>query len=374
MLAARHESHVPRAAALMSPSPIIAWLTNFAPHPGVPVWRERVRRCTGALLGIGFAALATRFVFGPAGDIPMLIAPMGASAVLLFGAFESPLAQPWSILGGNCVSALIGVACAQWIADPGTAASLAVALAIAAMYACRCVHPPSGAVALTAVLGGPAVHALGWQFVIEPVMFQSFVLLSVALSYHALTGHRYPHAAWRPVSGSAPTGEPRINAPADEFARSFDAMTCEDVMSTNVPAVPSTMHRKAARELLDREGVPALHVVDATDRLVGMVTHGDLVEAPVSLVTRLGRTMRTALRRESAHVEETVEAVMKAGIHAAHRATPLAGLVPVFTDHAIASIPVLDDGQRLVGVVKHSDMIRWLHRQAGETRTDARAT
>ncbi|RQH06925.1 HPP family protein [Paraburkholderia dinghuensis] len=361
----------------MSPSPIVAWLTNFAPHPGAPLWRERVRRCTGSTLGIAFAALATRFVFGPAGDIPMLIAPMGASAVLLFGAFESPLAQPWSILGGNCVSALIGVACARWIADPGTAASLAVALAIAAMYACRCVHPPSGAVALTAVLGGPGVHALGWRFVIEPVMFQSFALLSVAISYHALTGHRYPravaHAAPQSAAGSAQTGESRFEVAAAGFANAFDAMTCEDVMSTDVPAVPSTMHRKAARELLHREGVAALHVVDAMDRFVGMVTHGDLADAPASFFARLARRLRAVVKRESARVEETVEAVMKASVHAVHQATPLAGLVHVFTDHAISSVPVLDDGQRLVGVVKHSDMIRWLHRQANEVRIDARA-
>jgi CBS domain-containing membrane protein len=361
----------------MPSSPIIAWLTTFAPHPGAPIWRERVRRCTGALLGIGFAALATRFVFGPAGNIPMLIAPMGASAVLLFGAFESPLAQPWSILGGNCVSALIGVACAQWIADPGTAASVAVALAIAAMYACRCVHPPSGAVALTAVLGGPGVHALGWRFVIEPVLFQSFALLSVAIVYHALTGHRYPRAvtpaALPPAADATQAGEEATAALAGPFADAFDAMTCEDVMSTDVPAVPSTMHRRAARDLLNREGVPALHVVDAMDRLVGMVTHGDLAEAPASFFTRFGRALRIVLKRESARVEESVEAVMRAGVHAVHQATPLSGLVSIFTDHAISSIPVLDDGQRLVGVVKHSDMIRWLQRQAGEARNDARA-
>ncbi|WP_296650951.1 HPP family protein [Paraburkholderia sp.] len=357
----------------MSLSTFIDWLTNFAPHPGVPMWRERVRRCAGALLGIGTAALSTRYVFGEAGGIPMLIAPMGASAVLLFGAFESPLAQPWSILGGNIVSALIGVACVQWFADPGTAAAVAVALAIGAMYALRCVHPPSGAVALTAVLGGPAVHALGLRFVIEPVLFQSVALLGAALVYHALTGHRYPHTVVHAVpqhkTDLERTQASRFDAAANVFWHGFDEITCEDVMSTDVRAVPSTMHRKAARELLHREGVTALHVVDAMHRLVGVVTHGDLAEASVPLLRRLWR----ALRRGSARVEETVEAVMTAAVHAVHQATPLAGLVPAFTDHAISSIPVLDDGQRLVGVIKHSDMIRWLHRQAGEARTVARA-
>ena len=73
----------------------------------------------------------------------------------------SPLAQPWSVIGGNLVSAAIGVACARAVADPTLAAALAICLAIAAMFTLRCVHPPSGAIALTAVLGGAEVHAAG---------------------------------------------------------------------------------------------------------------------------------------------------------------------------------------------------------------------
>jgi CBS domain-containing membrane protein len=99
----------------------------------------------------------------------------------------SPLAQPWSIIGGNLVSATIGVTCASVIADPTLAAALAVALSICGMFALRCVHPPSGAVALTAVLGGPAIHALGYRFVLEPIAIQSAALLAAALAYHTAT-------------------------------------------------------------------------------------------------------------------------------------------------------------------------------------------
>jgi CBS domain-containing membrane protein len=104
-------------------------------------------------------------LLGPAANIPLLVAPMCASAVQLFGVPASPLAQAWSINGGNLVSAVVDVACASWIADPVGAAALAFALAICAMFALRCVHPPSGALALTAVRGDPAVHALGNRFV-----------------------------------------------------------------------------------------------------------------------------------------------------------------------------------------------------------------
>jgi CBS domain-containing membrane protein len=340
------------------------WLTSFMPHPGAPQWRERVRRAAGALLGIAFTGVATHWLFGRAGDIPMLVAPMGASAVLLFGASESPLAQPWSIVGGNLVSALVGVACARWIAEPVLAASVAVALAISAMFLCRCVHPPSGAVALTAVLGGPAVHALGFGFVAVPIVFQSFALLSAALVFHALTGHRYPRSAWLATlpnaSGvSMPTSQ-RVTAAEDPQRLSFDALTCEEFMSNADHAIPLTMERHAAWETLRRHGAHVLHVVDGADRFVGTVTHHELAGGRRSGLARFTR----ALRRKTAQVEETVEAVMASGVQAVHRATPLASLAPIFADHACHEIPVLDDARRLIGVVKHSDMIRWLHQHA----------
>ncbi|QBR02523.1 HPP family protein [Paraburkholderia pallida] len=352
------------------------WLTNFIPHPGAPEWRERVRRAGGALLGIAFTGIATHLLFGSAGDIPMLVAPMGASAVLLFGASESPLAQPWSIVGGNLVSALVGVACAQWISTPVLSAAVAVALAISAMFLCRCVHPPSGAVALTAVLGGPAVHALGYRFVAVPIVFQSFALLSAALVFHALTGHRYPRAAWRSAAQASASGAPvrpaqQLNAGDDPQRLSsdaFDALTCEEFMSSADHAVPFTMGRHAAWETLRRHGVHALPVVDGAHRLVGTVTHHELANGRrAGFARRLWR----GLWRKTVQVEETVEAVMASGVQAVHRATPLAHLASIFADHACYEIPVFDDARRLIGVVKHSDMIRWLHQHAGAAYRDA---
>lgn len=353
------------------------WLTNFIPHPGAPAWRERVRRAVGALFGIAFTGIATHLLFGSAGDIPMLVAPMGASAVLLFGASESPLAQPWSIVGGNLVSALVGVACAQWIATPVLAAAVSVALAISAMFLCRCVHPPSGAVALTAVLGGPAVHALGFRFVVVPIVFQSFALLGAALVFHALTGHRYPRAVWRSVAlangqaaapGAALRSQQQGEPATDPQRLSFDALTCEEFMSNADHAVPLTMDLHAAWETLRRHGVHALPVVDGAHRLVGTVTHHELAHGrPMAFACRLWR----ALWRKTVQVEETVEAVMASGVQAVHRATPLAHLASIFANHSCYEVPVLDDARRLIGVVKHSDMIRWLHQHAGAAYADA---
>src|SRR6202166_1806419 len=142
------------SSKLMVRSALARWLVSFSPSPVALGWPDRFRSCLGALLGISFTAGVMHVLLGDTALIPLLVAPMGASAVLLFAVPASPLAQPWSIIGGNIVSAVIGVACAAWITNPIDAAPIAVALSIAAMFAFGCVHPPSGAVALTAVLGG----------------------------------------------------------------------------------------------------------------------------------------------------------------------------------------------------------------------------
>lgn len=125
-----------------------------------------------------------------------LVASMGASAVLLFAVPHGPLSQPWPVFGGHLVSAIVGVACAKAISNPVLAAAAAVALAIGAMAYTRSIHPPGGATALTAVSGGDAVHALGYQYVLTPVMLNAITILVVAILFNYLfPWRRYP-AVW----------------------------------------------------------------------------------------------------------------------------------------------------------------------------------
>lgn len=168
-------------------------LQRWRPAPLHLSPRECLRAAFGALLGIGITAALCTWALGLSADLPLLIAPMGASAVLLFAAPASPLAQPWALLGGNLVASLVGVTCAAWISNEIIAAALAVSVAIGLMLALRCLHPPSGAVALTAVLGGPSIHAAGYGFVLDPVLLNSAVLLVCALVFHTFSRHRYPH-------------------------------------------------------------------------------------------------------------------------------------------------------------------------------------
>jgi CBS domain-containing membrane protein len=180
------------------------WWRRFVPQPMPATHVERLRASIGACAGIALTGLISTAWLGSANALPPLIAPMGASAVLLFGVPASPLAQPWSIIGGNLVAALIGVTAAHWIASPLVAAAVAVGAALVVMSSLRCVHPPSGAVALTAVLGGPHIMALGYGFVWVPVGLNSLLLTLGAIAYNNTTGRSYPHHAHVPAHPHPP--------------------------------------------------------------------------------------------------------------------------------------------------------------------------
>lgn len=163
-----------------------------------------VRAMLGALVGVGVASLICRLWLGNAvGVLPYLVAPVGASAVLVFALPASPLAQPWPVLGGNSVSALMGVLAYKFIPNPDVAAGLAVAGAIGAMAFLRCLHPPGGAVALTAVIGGPVIHAAGWHFALVPVALNTAILVGLAWFFHKAMRHSYPHRAMAAPAVSA---------------------------------------------------------------------------------------------------------------------------------------------------------------------------
>jgi CBS domain-containing membrane protein len=105
-------------------------------------------------LAIAVAGLATAALLGGDGSsLPWLVAPLGASAVLVFAVPASPLTQPRSLVIGNMLSAAIGLTLGMLLGDPLIAASLAVGLAIAAISLARCLHPPGGACALLCALG-----------------------------------------------------------------------------------------------------------------------------------------------------------------------------------------------------------------------------
>jgi CBS-domain-containing membrane protein len=152
---------------------------------------ERLISTLGGFSGILSILVISHQFLGP--DALLIVASMGASAVLLFAVPHGALAQPWAVFGGHFVSALAGVSCALLVPHELLAASLAVGLAIGAMYYLRCTHPPGGATALFAVIGGDSIHALGYQYVLTPVMLNTVVMLAIAILFnYPFPWRRYP--------------------------------------------------------------------------------------------------------------------------------------------------------------------------------------
>ena len=151
----------------------------------------------GAFLGIGAVAfLNYQFLEGT--PLVLVIGSFGASAVLIYGATKSPLAQPRNLMGGHIISALIGVASYKLLpSHVWLAAAVAVATSIAVMHATKTLHPPGGATALIAVISGEKIHNLGFFYAAIPVGAGALILLIVALVVNNLARDRkYPEFWW----------------------------------------------------------------------------------------------------------------------------------------------------------------------------------
>jgi CBS-domain-containing membrane protein len=160
--------------------------------PGVG-FNEVLWSWTGAVIGIGTCSYLSAQYFEPKA-LTLMIASFGASAVLVYGTIRSRFAQPRNIIGGHIISALVGVACYQlfggtlWLAS-----ALAASLALAAMMVTKTMHPPGGATALIAVIGGPKVHALGFLYAVIPAGLGALILVVIALLVNNLSrDRRYP--------------------------------------------------------------------------------------------------------------------------------------------------------------------------------------
>ena len=147
----------------------------------------------GSFLGIAAVGLL-HFRLLDQTALIMIIGSFGASAVLIYGAIRSPLAQPRNLIGGHVLSAIVGVTAYRYLGgQPWLAAAMAVSVSFALMHLTKTLHPPGGATALIAVIGGDSVHHLGYFYAIIPVALGAGVMLTIALIVNNISkGRRYP--------------------------------------------------------------------------------------------------------------------------------------------------------------------------------------
>ncbi len=367
--------------------------------------RERARDVAGAVLGLLLTGGLSWWTWGA--DSVWLGAPMGASAVLLFAVPSSPLAQPWPVVVGNTMAALVGVWTYQTLGATPVSAALAGGLALALMFPLRCVHPPGGAVAITAVVGGGAVHTLGFGFALAPIAVNSVVMVAFALLWRRLTHNHVAaqavvHANRHRTADAAP--QDRIGmttADLDAALRSFNelfdidsesleqvlrqaqglawqrqfgSVRCADIMSRDLVTVEFGTPLQEAWTLLHRHRIRALPVVDRARRVIGVVTLVDFLKHArldpqdhLSLGRRI-RQLLTPTPGDYSDKAEVVGQIMSSPVHTVAEQDPVVDLVPRLSDEGMHHLPVVDGERRLTGMVTQSDLVAALYRaQAAST-------
>lgn len=156
---------------------------------------EKLVASLGGAIGIICISFIS-FYFTGAKGAALIVPSMGASAVLVFAIPHGKLSQPWPLIGGSVISAIIGVSCYQTIPELYIAAGMAVGLSIGMMHLLGCIHPPGGATALVAVIGGPTITNLGYDYVIIPILLNVTIIFFVAIAFNSFfPWRRYPAAS-----------------------------------------------------------------------------------------------------------------------------------------------------------------------------------
>ena len=156
--------------------------------------KEHLWTFLGSFVGIAAIGLLNSSAFTSLDNV-FLIGSFGASAVLVYGIINSPLAQPRNLIGGHLVCAFVGVTIHKLL--PGElwlSSALSVSLSIVAMQITKTLHPPGGATALIANIGSPKIIALGYWYLLSPVLSGVTILLLIAIFFNNRTSHRsYPN-------------------------------------------------------------------------------------------------------------------------------------------------------------------------------------
>lgn len=375
-------------AARTRPTARASWREFLPPAQSVDA-RERWRAAFGAWLGVLFAGLLCQWLMGAHVATPWLVAPIGASAVLVFCLPASPFAQPWAVVGGNTVSALVGIACVQGLGVSPWSAALAVGAAIALMFALRCLHPPGGACALLMVMAG--IHEPGYAA--YPVLVNSALLMLAGVAYNRATGRAYPmRAAPASTSGEArrrsftdadldavlarynqvlDIGREDLHmlleqAQAQAWQRRAGQARCAEVMSREPVAVSFGTPLHEAWALLRRHRIKSLPVIDRARRLVGIVTQADFMrEARLEAHADWGMRLAALIKpTPSSHSDkaETVGQIMTRSVRVISHDRPIGDLLPLFSTTGHHHVPVIDGERRLVGMITQSDVVRALAR------------
>lgn len=349
-------------------------LRGLAPALAAPHLVDLLRGAAGACAGLLLLDLAFRL----GGHGLHLIAPLGASAVLIFAIPNSPLAQPWSVVVGNTVSALVALVLLALVPAGSWVAPLAAGLAIAAMFATRSLHPPGGAVALLTCLA-PAPLDDPVHGVLLPVAFGTAGLVLAGIGWHRLTGRVYPFR--QPAAPGTPDAPPaarlglqsadlasildrfrqspnlgvadlaRLVGAAEEMvaAERLSGATCADIMSRDLVTVGPEAPRDEVVRIFATRGFHSLPVTEGPHGFLGVIFQIDLIRRPAAGLA---------------------QDLMGTGLPTVAPDTPVGQLLPLLADGGLEAVPVIEAGA-LVGIVTRTDLIAALARELARAGANA---
>ena len=357
---------------------------------------ERVRATLGALLAVVVCGGILQLIPLPA---YWLIAPVGASVVILFTLSHSPLAQPWPVVGSYTVATAASLLSLHFVPNAVVASAVAVALSVWLMTRLNCIHPPGGALAMLLVHEqhghmGPMDHTVALIAANVLVLLVAAVVIN-----NVILLRQYPYRGQAPVRSRHGTDDVAplqraglehqdlgeavrqlgifVDVKSDELVQLYNVavanafnrhvgLSCADIMSRDVVSVVFATELEEAWNMLRRHKVKALPVLDNTQRLVGIVTVADFLrQMDDTTAAGLAVTLQGLLRRTpgpNSDKAEVVGQIMSSDVQTVQEDTPVLTLIQLFAEKGLHHVPVLDSSRRVVGIVTHSDVTAALYR------------
>jgi len=366
--------------------------------------KAKILSLLACFCAIFFIALFTQAVIGVSNS-PIIVASMGASAVILFFIPNSPLAQPWPFVGGQLCSAFIGISCALNIAETASSAAVAAGASVLVMLLFRCLHPPATATALAPVMAGESITSLGYSFMLVPVGINVGLMLILSIIINRWVLNRdYPNALSKVVAkNQRPDETASLNnnhkigittedielalknsnsfvditatelsqllssAEMNTFKRIREDICCADIMVRKVISVEYGTEVEDAWKLIQTKKLKAMPVVDSANRVIGILTWHDFfkyinLNAYDSLQDQFRRFIRRTAKIET-NKPEAVGHIMTPYVVTLPETTHIVELIPLMSLQGHRQIPIINEEHRLVGMVYQANLVAALYNQ-----------
>lgn len=349
------------------------------PYSSHSTLQSKLQSAVGAFLGILITGLIFLFTSHVQPNQTWLMAPLGASALMLFTLPESPLAQPWSLIGGNLIAGFVGMTCLFLIDTPLLSASISIFACILLMYALRCLHPPSGAVAVMIAMGASGTRDLGYVFILHPLGTITLTLLLCAFVYNRATGQIYPVNVRENLNKQKELMEVKdidteavaLHSEQRTYAQRFEKLRCHQIMQSDIPTLKIDTPLDEAWQIILNRNIQALPVLGDRGELLGIVTRSDFIrQTEASTFDSFKTQLKNLLNRNPKNVKTKPGAVgqmMRTTGQIVRVESPVVDAVPLMLDQKMRHIAVVDEQGLFKGMINQTDMIAALF---SATRSD----